>query len=271
LRAREVNAINYVSPHGTKRGAFTLLETLLALFLVVFISGMAFYLFTYINSAYKLSIENETLDRELRTLTETIFEDFSCVVLIDKRFPSFEFDIDRERQDFFVSFFSSNNEEHVTKAIQYHIKAIGESRRSFSKIELSVADSLFIQNTLDQQSSLRENIAKYPPSHSKLLCNKLLDFNVRVAVRTPSGGVFISPTNTSLAYKNGCLFYKKNETTVCIKGTPLFIDITARALTKTAEQKFMALPAEYRSDRSDFLAAEVRKSFRRVSIRSHYF
>jgi hypothetical protein len=128
-----------------------------------------------------------------------------------------------------------------------------------------------MQNTLDQQSSLRESISKYSPCHNRLLCGRLLDFGVRMAIRTPSGGVFISPTNINLTYKNGCLFYKKTGTTVCIKGVPLFIDITARALTKTAEQKLLSTTFKSKSDHADFLLAEVRKSFRRISIKSRYF
>ncbi|MDR3274329.1 MAG: prepilin-type N-terminal cleavage/methylation domain-containing protein [Puniceicoccales bacterium] len=253
------------------RRGFTLLETLLSLFLIAFISALSFYLFTSISKRHKPSLENAAVDRELHALTEVISEDLSCIILINKGFSAFEFKSDREQQKFFISFFSSNNEEHVTKSIQYCVRANGDSSKSFIKSELSAADSLLMQSTLDEQSSLHENFLKYVPSATRILGCKLLDFSVRVAVQVPSGGIFISPTNASLTYKNGCLYYKKAGAITYIKGTPLFIDIVARALTNTTEQELSSTNFKSKRERALFLASEVRKSFRRIMVKSRFF
>lgn len=245
----------------------------MALSLIASISALSFYFFISISERHKLSLENTAIDRELHMLTDIISEDLSCIILIDKGFPAFEFKSDDEQQKFFISFFSSNNEEHITKAFQYCIGTTDNSRKIFTKLELSAADSLFMQNTMNQQSSLHKNFLEYAPVMVRALGGKLLNFSIRIAVKTPTGGIFISPTNTDLTYKNGCLHYKNKEkgTVMHIKGTPLFIDITVRALTNATEQKLSSKQFKSKRDRAIFLAAEMRKSCRRIAIRSHSF
>ncbi|MDR0715169.1 MAG: prepilin-type N-terminal cleavage/methylation domain-containing protein [Puniceicoccales bacterium] len=255
----------------SRHQGFTLLEILVSLFLIAFISTLSFYLFTSINNRYKISLENAVIDSELRTIGETLAEDLSCMILIDKGFPIFEFAYDDDQQKFFISFFSSNNEEHITKAIQYCIKVGDDSRKIFTKSELSPMNSLFMQNNLDQQSSLRENFSKYVPAMIRPLSSKLLNFSIRVAMETPSGGTFLSSTNANLTYKNGCLYYKNAKATTSIEGTPLFVDITARALSDTFEQKLSSMKFEPMQDRAMFLALKARKIFRRIVIKSRFF
>jgi hypothetical protein len=165
----------------------------------------------------------------------------------------------------------SNKAEHVTRAVQYCIQTDDDLHRSVRRIELSSSDSLFMQNTLERQSSLHDKFSGYQPGASRALCDTLLNFGIRVAIRTPSGGVCISPANTGLTYEDGRLFYKRAGTTVSVKGVPLFIDVTARAFTETSEQISLSAQFDSRSNRADFLVSEARKNFRRIVVNSRYF
>jgi prepilin-type N-terminal cleavage/methylation domain-containing protein len=259
------------SDRTVKRKGFTLLEILVSLFLITFIAGASFYLSINMNDRHKLAIERMKIDRALHDLTEIVSEDLSCIILIDKDFPAFEFANDRGKREFVISFFSSNNEEHVTRMVQYRIKTIDDLHKNFTRSELSSADSLLVQSTLNHQSSLCENFSKYTPNRVRVLGDGLLDFNIRVAVRTRSGGIFISPTNKSLTYDGGCLHYKEAAIAAHTKGIPLFMDITVRALTGTTERKLSSTEFKSKYDKALFLASEVRKSFHRVAFRSNFF
>jgi hypothetical protein len=254
-----------------KRKSFTLIEILVSLSLVAFIAGTLFYLLRNMSDRHKLSLELATVDHKLHSLAETVSEDLSCIILIDKDFPAFEFTNDGDHQKFLISFFSSNNGEHVTRMVQYRIETIDSLHKNFTRFELSSADSLLVQSALNSQSLLCENFSKYTPDAANVLGGKLLNFSVRVAVRTPSGGVFISPTNANLTYKNGCLYDKKAGAMACVRGTPLFVDITVRALTNTTEEKLSSMEFKSKHDRATFLASEIRKSFRRIVVKSHFF
>ncbi|MDR2721032.1 MAG: type II secretion system GspH family protein [Puniceicoccales bacterium] len=259
------------SNHTVKRKGFTLLEILVSLSLIVFIVGASFYLYVNMSDRHKLSIERMKVDRILHDLAEIVSEDLSCIILMDKNFPAFEFASDKDQGEFVISFFSSNNEDHVTRMVQYRIKTVDDLHKSFTKLELSSADSLLVQNALTNQSSLREHFSKYIPSKVSVLGSRLLNFNIRVAIRTPSGGIFISPANKSLTYSGGCLHYTKAKVSVHTRGIPLFVDITVRALTETTERKLSSTEFKSKYDKAMFLASEIRKSFRRVAPKSHFF
>ncbi|MDR2435836.1 MAG: prepilin-type N-terminal cleavage/methylation domain-containing protein [Puniceicoccales bacterium] len=254
-----------------KSKGFTLLEILVSLSLIAFIVGASFYFSVNMSDRHRLALGRMKVDRALHDLVEIVSEDLSCIILIDKGFPVFEFANDRNRREFIISFFSSNNEEHVTKMVQYRIKTIDDLHKSFTKFELSSADSLLVQSALNHQSSLHENFSKYTPNRVSVLGDGLLDFNIRAAIRTPSGGIFVSPTNKSLTYDGGCLHYKKAEIAVHARGMPLFMDITVRALTETTERKLSSTEFKSKYDRALFLASEVRKSFRRIALKSSFF
>lgn len=170
-----------------------------------------------------------------------------------------------------ISFFTSNCEEHVTKAVSLILQKTEQHLQTLTKHELSTTDSLFLQNTLNDEKNLGEIFAQYTPQKITMLGKNLLDFRVRLAIRTESGGVFFTPSNASLMYKKGILVYKTpDKKNASIRGDLLFIDITARTLSGSCMPRFHQSQNGRRA-LNEFSPDHICKSFRRIAIKGRYF
>ncbi len=255
---------------ATHQAGFTLLEAVLAIGLLAIIIGISYTLINYTAIKYKLSSERTNLEYKLHTLTNIIYDDLTCAVLINKGFCNFE--INTAPNEMVISFFTSNNDEHVTKAVYFTLKKIDPNKLTLTKYELSSADSLFLQNTLDKEKNLKNIFTKYSPQKTIVLGTNLFDFRIRLAIRTASGGIFFTPPNANITYKKGILTYKTADgLTANIRGNLLFADITVRALPASAIQEFYNLPDTDNRNRYEFLLKHFCKSFRRIAFKSHYF
>lgn len=252
-----------------KSPGFTLLEMLLSLILIIFITGISYLIFRHVCYQHKVTTERVILTKELHNLTEIMSNDLSCAVFIDKGFSIFEVYTKDDLIE--IALFSTNNPEHITKVIRFVLSDAKSESKKLTKYELSYSDSLFLQNTLKNKNSINNIFTQYIPEKTTVLCSKLFDFKIRLAIKTPSGGIFFTPPNASLAYKDGILFYKIAGTSLNVRGVPLFIDITARALTLSANQEFSSLKNKSNANQHDFLTSNLCKSFRRIVFKAHHF
>ncbi len=250
--------------------AFTLFEIIIALFLFALILSVSYFIFNYAIQKYKSVIEYNHLHRKLHSITETIANDLSCIILIEKGFPNLE--IKTINGVTTISFFSSNNSEHITKGMYFKLENLGINKQIFTKYELSASDSLFLQNTLNNANSINKTFAKYTPQTTTVLSKNLFSFRIRLAIRTPLGEIFFTPPNANLTYKNGVLSYQATDKLNSnIKGTLLFMDINVSALPSEIAQQFETVKTYPRHIQNEFLTSHLCKSFRRVAPKSHCF
>ncbi len=250
--------------------AFTLFEIIIALFLFALILSISYIIFNYAVQKHKSIIEYNHLRRKLNLITETIANDLSCMILVEKDFPNLEIKTINDITT--ISFFSSNNNEHITKGIYFQLENLGTNKQTFTKYELSASDSLFLQNTLNNANSINKTFVKYTPQTTTILSKNLFSFKIRLAIRTPLGEIFFTPPNANLTYKNGILSYQAmDKLNSNIKGTLLFMDINVSAFPLEIAQQFETVKTYPRHIQNEFLASHLCKSFRRVAPKSHCF
>lgn len=252
-----------------KYSGFTLIEMIIGVSLFAAVVIGLYVLIDHVVENYRLFAEQSDVERKLHVLTSKVADDLGSIILINKGFCNFE--VRNTADDMSVIFFTSNNDEHITKTVNLVLQKQAQGVQTLVRQELSAADSLFLQNTLGGKDNLYDTFSQYQPQQTAVLGTQVLDFKIRLAIHTSSGGVFFTPPNTDLVYKHGVLTYKTADgARASVRGNLLFIDITARALPSFCMTKFRKQEKNRRT-LNEFQPDHICKSFRRIAIRGNYF
>jgi hypothetical protein len=162
-------------------------------------------------------------------------------------------------------FFITNNEKHITTAIQYNITELEFGKIEVSRITLDNDAILSFQKLVMLNSSV-EKFFEEVDDKSKYTYKfniPLSDFKIRVAIKTYSENtVFIAP-NSKMIYSRGVLSYKNSKSIPIIRNLSFF-DVTFRTLSKSGIMKLQTSITKDIRKAKDFLISYARSDFARI-------
>ncbi|MDR1890778.1 MAG: hypothetical protein LBQ23_01155 [Puniceicoccales bacterium] len=246
--------------------AFTLLEVMLSLFAITIIAFLGRKLISAASNNTQSIEETKVICRELNTILTYINDDLEAMVLLDKKQLVFEICKHKDDDGFKLFFFTTNNEQHITTAVQYNITELEFGKIEISRITLDSDATLSFQKLLTINSSMEKFFEEVDDKskHIHKFSIPLSDFKIRVAIKTYNENtVFIAP-NSKMMYSRGVLSYEKNSKSISIMGNLSFFDVTLRALSKSDAMKLRALVTKDIRKAKDFLISYARSSFARI-------
>jgi type II secretory pathway component PulJ len=255
------------------RSAFTLMEIILAVFIVLTLVLIVkrFIDVAAMNSKY--TEETSRIDSGLHALLTQLRTDLECIVLIDKKQPIFEIVRQSNAKSAALFFFTSNSSSHVTVAVKYDIGDLGFCRTEIRRTTLSAKESLKLQGAWNGEISMEKlfDAADQRAKEVNKFSVPLSDFKIRAAIKKRDGRIEFAGPNTTMTYSGGRLVHKKGGSVCELIGDLLFFDVTARALCKADMPKFERLMAKDLQLARDFMFSYSRRSFARITFNSETF
>ncbi|MDR2778763.1 MAG: hypothetical protein LBB16_00535 [Puniceicoccales bacterium] len=250
----------------TPSKAFTLLEIMLSLFIIVAIAFLGKKLIFILVDSKRSVGETKIVCKGLNVTLTHISDDLKSIVLLDKRQPIFEICKHGDKNEIKLLFFTTNNEQHVTVAVQYKIVELELGKIELSRIALDNAATLSLQKSLTQNSSMEKFFEEIDAKnkHTHKFDVPLSEFKIRMAIKTHNGSTIFTPLNTKMMYSNGILSYHKNGKNISVRGDLSFFDVTLKALGKNDFAKLHTLVEKDIEKAKNFLFSYARSSFVRI-------
>ncbi|MDR1433467.1 MAG: hypothetical protein LBI61_04000 [Puniceicoccales bacterium] len=220
--------------------------------------------------------EARGVDCALHALLKGMRTDFESVVMLDKNQPIFEICARDDGKGIAIFCFATvadNGEPSVTRALCYDVLQLGAGKVEVSRILLDATTTLSLQGALANGSSFKKFFdgADQSCKQVRKFDTVLSDFKIRAAVKKRNGKIFMTASNERMIFFGGALAYQKSGKSLTVPGELIFLDVTLRAFQGRDAQKFDAVASKDRAKAKDFLFANSRKSFGRISFNGTNF
>ncbi|MDR0741917.1 MAG: hypothetical protein LBE98_00425 [Puniceicoccales bacterium] len=246
--------------------AFTLLELMLSLFVVIILIFLGKKLISLAADSNRSTDETRIICKELNDMLTCISDDLKSMVLLDKGQPIFEICKSKGENGFKLLFFTTNSEQHITAAVKYDMVELEFGKLEVSRTILGNAATLSLQKLLVQNHSMGKFFEDLEAEgkHTCKFSMPLADFKIRVAIKIHGRDTISLAPNTKMIYSWNMISYDKNGENAILRGDLSFFDVTLRALGKTDAVKLYVLAAKDKAKAKDFLVSHAESSFARI-------
>jgi type II secretory pathway pseudopilin PulG len=256
-----------------KSWAFTLLEVLLALLVVVAVVSLGKKLIVTITENAKAVEEAKVVDGKMYSLLSMVKADLGSIVMASGQQPTFEICEKSGNKGIEIFFLTTNSDERVTSAVKYDVCELDFGNVEVTRTALNAAATLAMRGQMGSNSSLKKFFDCADPTVERVhtFGIRLSDFKVRAGVRGYDGNIVSTYPNAKMVYVGGSMAHEKAHRKSVVTGDLLFFDVTIRALVGSDAMKFDAMKKKDPAKAREFLFQCSRKSFARIVANSSSF
>jgi hypothetical protein len=214
--------------------------------------------------------ESKIIDRNLNSLLMNVKNDIEAMVMLDKNQPIFEICAKDGANGFYMFFFTTNGEKHVTTAVKYDVAELEFGKVEISRTDLDGSATLDIQMAINGKNSFKKFFEKIDQSHkqTRKFAFTLSDFRIRATIKKDDGQIIFPNPNVKILCMPDKVSYDKSGKFVTVNGELLYFDVTARALLSSDAAKLDALKnsskIKQHGKANDFMFMYSRRSFGRI-------